>query len=923
MLRAGDDVPPVVIRQTGPDSYHLVDGNHRQAAAQAVGKKQIRAFLLKDPYPSKGMGIKNIKKSEARTSRIKPMNPQLPFLMHLNFHPHDNEVWVENNSLVKSQTLEGFEKLVKGKKDGLKMYGATPTPEQKAHVDWSYSKLPNENWATWSIRGHRENPSAFTPEVKQKLEHYALHPSSDIQNIRFDKSHDLNSGLQMLKDADSLHKLKGRLAEKPETANKIMDAGNGFEWWDLGKSQCSSEGKAMEHCGNDFDPQEGDNLLSLRKKHVIGGKTYYEPHLTFVENNGVLTEMRGRGNTKPEEEYHPAIAQLLKGGHLPVGVEYSPEGNFSVDDFSEGVYDSVKRANPKISLYRDDDKEVPDSSLLNLYAKRHPVESIHDRFRQAFLSRLTELDNLRYPQLARNLRNNKSAAMELAYDVDLPQDIQPVLASLDNKEINRALAFRDDLNPELQVNFAKNPDLAHTISEKHDLAQDVHPILASYNDESINKNLASLKDLHPDVLDKFIENPNLHKILADNAHLPKHLHARLASLGDSQIKRKLLAAQGNKISSEAVSLLANELMENPDDAIAEKLARLENLPPELHSKVASAGNNENIVQELLSKRKDLNPDTFKLLAQNPKLASWLVKNPNLPPELHTNIAAHGDHEANVELARFTKPELLKHLIDTNGVGSWVHEAAAQNKNITPELLKHLVEKNQAGSIVHLNAVMNQNIHPELLKHLIDVNKPGSRIHEYAAINPQITPDAFKHLIENNKSGSLVHLAAALNKNIIPETLKYLVERNEAGSEVHHRAAENPNLTLEAARYIASKNRPDSNIHRLAQEAIRRLSSGNVNKSESLDKNLAGLLTGAALNLMSSNPSATAQKPVAQARPSWSPEGLHQDMLPIAHLESNFGKNTQHAAHSKGEYHTAVGAVGLKPVTAHEEYKKSK
>ncbi|NDD55180.1 hypothetical protein EBZ39_15175, partial [bacterium] len=365
------------------------------------------------------------------------------------------------------------------------------------------------------------------------------------------------------------------------------------------------------------------------------------------------------------------------------------------------------------------------------------------------------------------------------------------------------------------------------------------------------------------------------------------------------------------------------LMENPDDAIAEKLARLENLPPELHSKVASAGNNENIVQELLSKRKDLNPDTFKLLAQNPKLASWLVKNPNLPPELHTNIASHGDHEANVELARFTKPELLKHLIDTNGVGSWVHEAAAQNKNITPELLKHLVEKNQAGSIVHLNAVMNQNIHPELLKHLIDVNKPGSRIHEYAAINPQITPDAFKHLIENNKSGSLVHLAAALNKNIIPETLKYLVERNEAGSEVHHRAAENPNLTLEAARYIASKNRPDSNIHRLAQEAIRRLSSGNVNKSESLDKNLAGLLTGAALNLMSSNPSATAQKPVAQARPSWSPEGLHQDMLPIAHLESNFGKNTQHAAHSKGEYHTAVGAVGLKPVTAHEEYKKSK
>jgi 8-oxo-dGTP pyrophosphatase MutT (NUDIX family) len=65
--------------------------------------------------------------------------------------------------------------------------------------------------------------------------------------------------------------------------------------------------------------------------------------------------------------------------------------------------------------------------------------------------------------------------------------------------------------------------------------------------------------------------------------------------------------------------------------------------------------------------------------------------------------------------------------------------------------------------------------------------------------------------------------------------------------------------------------------------------------------------------------------VAQASgiPAWTPEELHPDLIPIAHLESSFGQNMAHAAHKKGEFHTAFGALGFKPVTAHEEYAKSK
>ena len=56
--------------------------------------------------------------------------------------------------------------------------------------------------------------------------------------------------------------------------------------------------------------------------------------------------------------------------------------------------------------------------------------------------------------------------------------------------------------------------------------------------------------------------------------------------------------------------------------------------------------------------------------------------------------------------------------------------------------------------------------------------------------------------------------------------------------------------------------------------------------------------------------------------AWSPKGLHNELVPIAHLESSFGQHMNHAPSSKGEYHSALGALGIKPVTVHEEYLRS-
>ena len=90
--------------------------------------------------------------------------------------------------------------------------------------------------------------------------------------------------------------------------------------------------------------------------------------------------------------------------------------------------------------------------------------------------------------------------------------------------------------------------------------------------------------------------------------------------------------------------------------------------------------------------------------------------------------------------------------------------------------------------------------------------------------------------------------------------------------------------------------------------------------EPLEKGLTGLaLVGA---LAASSGAALPDRSSSEAHSinnQWSPIGLHADLLPVAHLESNFGEFVNHPRHHLGIHHTAYGALGFKPVTAYEEY----
>ncbi|WNM70333.1 NUDIX hydrolase [Myxococcus phage Mx1] len=120
----------------------------------------------------------------------------------------------------------------------------------------------------------------------------------------------------------------------------------------------------------------------------------------------------------------------------------------------------------------------------------------------------------------------------------------------------------------------------------------------------------------------------------------------------------------------------------------------------------------------------------------------------------------------------------------------------------------------------------------------------------------------------------------------------------------------------------------SNLHNGKSDVLLQLlglqaGSSDVELSKSWKSAFAGALAAAGMSTasMAADP-AQAETPAPHVE-KWTPEGLHEELHPIARLESRFGKDMNHAPHSKGEYHTAVGAVGLKPVTAHEEYKRSK
>jgi hypothetical protein len=318
----------------------------------------------------------------------------------------------ETVSALKKNTslVESLEKA--SKKQLLQQLGSDPKAAEVA--DWLSKDVKRDDVQQWFLRSYKKDPGIYNDKNKHAVVHYVgtadVHKDHDIGKVRFDKSHSFEDGMKMWGDAEqklqSQAKGADNLLKPDEKTKKLIDLGNGWGWYDLGKGYDEAEGKAMSHCGNadargaEEDAEHSnhhDRILSLRKEHNINGETYHEPRLSFIENQGFLGETKGFGNSKPAEKYHDAVIELLKHPKIKenVGGGYVPNNNFYLNDLPKDKLDRLLKDKPnleklwKLSSGKVDPKSYPakhagDAKLHNsaIMDLNHGTENIDQvRFR--------------------------------------------------------------------------------------------------------------------------------------------------------------------------------------------------------------------------------------------------------------------------------------------------------------------------------------------------------------------------------------------------------------------------------------------------------------------------------------------------------------------------------------------------------------
>ena len=129
------------------------------------------------------------------------------------------------------------------------------------------------------------------------------------------------------------------LMQSEEEGELKLQLRGGWRWVDLQVSYCEAEAEAMGHCADD----SSGNLWTLRDK-----KGY--PKVTCTVNQGgVITQMKGRNNSVPKEEYHPQIVALLSFDEI-TGINTEEDYDFHWNDLSEENQEKVMEANPNFEV---------------------------------------------------------------------------------------------------------------------------------------------------------------------------------------------------------------------------------------------------------------------------------------------------------------------------------------------------------------------------------------------------------------------------------------------------------------------------------------------------------------------------------------------------------------------------------------------
>ena len=175
------------------------------------------------------------------------------------------------------------------------------------------------------------------------------------------------------------------------------ESGDGFYWVDLETSNSPEECERMGHCGR----SSSGNIYSLREVKTLNPKfKLNKSHLTAaISDDGVIYQMKGPKNSKPQSKYHKYIIDLLyltdEDGEYFIkdfGREYQSSSDFKISDLTEEEIAKLLEDRPglfsdgytRYKLFQEGrikPEDFPLSEVLNIELEdiRHLVDGLDPR----------------------------------------------------------------------------------------------------------------------------------------------------------------------------------------------------------------------------------------------------------------------------------------------------------------------------------------------------------------------------------------------------------------------------------------------------------------------------------------------------------------------------------------------------------------
>lgn len=213
-----------------------------------------------------------------------------------------------------------------------------------------FKKLDKKGWKGKSRFQHSD--------LERLLTHYLSLPIHKIQSFTFELQppKDVFDQFQQWEDEWKAER-NGfiPISKIPDEVETLIDYGDGFVLHDLKKNGCRQEADAMGHCST--GRRSGDINWSFRQKKVSEEDDEtkgFLPLVTLIWNSqdGMVTEIKGRGNELPDEEYWPYLLEILLldrvKGHLWPEHSYDPKNDFRVTLMGREKTEEITKIKPSI-----------------------------------------------------------------------------------------------------------------------------------------------------------------------------------------------------------------------------------------------------------------------------------------------------------------------------------------------------------------------------------------------------------------------------------------------------------------------------------------------------------------------------------------------------------------------------------------------